>query len=80
MSTPEDKKHQKAENRDTHHPSATMATKKPRLTIYLETQRKEYLEQWAKSEKRTLTNLVGLILDEAIDRRREAETEKEERL
>lgn len=44
-----------------------MTTKKPRLTIYLTEERKQVLEEWAEEEKRTLTNLVGLILDAAIE-------------
>jgi len=45
-----------------------MTTRKPRLTIYLTPERKEFLDKWAEADKRTLTNLVGLILDEAIEK------------
>jgi hypothetical protein len=45
-----------------------MTTRKPRLTIYLTSEKKQYLDEWAASDKRTLTNLVGLLLDEAIEK------------
>jgi hypothetical protein len=45
-----------------------MTTKKPRLTIYLSQEKRDYLEQWAVKDKRTLSNLVGLLIDEAIER------------
>jgi hypothetical protein len=54
-----------------------MTTRKPRLTIYLSPEKKQYLEEWAEADKRTLTNLVGLLLDEAMERRQQ---EKEETL
>jgi uncharacterized protein (DUF1778 family) len=69
LSTPRDKNPQTAENISTNDLLARtdMTTKKPRLTIYLTEERKQFLERWAEEEKRTLTNLVGLILDAAID-------------
>jgi hypothetical protein len=55
-----------------------MTTRKPRLTIYLTPERKQYLDEWAEADKRTLTNLVGLLLDEAIEKRqKEKEKAKE---
>jgi hypothetical protein len=54
-----------------------MTTRKPRLTIYLSPEKKQYLEEWAEADRRTLTNLVGLLLDEAMERRQQ---EKEETL
>ncbi len=53
-----------------------MTTRKPRLTIYLTTEKKQYLDEWAASDKRTLTNLVGLLLDEAIERRQKEKESK----
>ena len=50
-----------------------MTTRKPRLTIYLTPEKKQYLEEWAEKDKRTLTNLVGLVLDEAMEKRQQEE-------
>lgn len=55
-----------------------MTTRKPRLTIYLSPEKKRYLEEWAEKDKRTLTNLVGLVLDEAIERQQQEEKRKAE--
>lgn len=52
-----------------------MTTRKPRLTIYLTAEKKQYLEQWAEKDKRTLTNLVGLLIDEAMEKRQQEEEE-----
>jgi predicted DNA-binding protein len=55
-----------------------MTTKKPRLTIYLSQEKRDYLEQWAEKDKRTLSNLVGLLIDEAIEKHQEeVETKKQ---
>ncbi len=53
-----------------------MTTKKPRLTIYLTQEKRTYLEQWAEKDKRTLSNLVGLLIDEAIEQRQSQGEEK----
>ena len=50
-----------------------MTTKKPRLTIYLSEEQRDYLEKWSLEEKRTMSNLVGLLIDHAI---KERESEK----
>ncbi len=56
-----------------------MTTKKPRLTIYLTEERKRFLEEWAETEKRTLTNLVGLILDAAIEEKAKSSKPKQKK-
>ena len=48
---------------------SAMATKKPRLTIYLSPNQKQYLEAWAEEDSRTLTNLVGMLINKAIEER-----------
>ncbi len=53
-----------------------MATNKPRLTIYLLPEQKQYLEEWAEEDKRTLTNLVGMLLDKCIEERQQAKSKK----
>jgi hypothetical protein len=55
---------------------SAMTTKKPRLTIYLTQEKRTYLEKWAEKDKRTLSNLVGLLIDEAIEERQEKEQDK----
>jgi hypothetical protein len=55
-----------------------MTTKKPRLTIYLTQEKRDYLEQWSEKDKRTLSNLVGLLIDEAIERRQKEERKNKE--
>ncbi len=49
-----------------------MTTKKPRMTIYLSQEQRNYLEEWADKEKRTLSNLVGVLIDKAIQERQQA--------
>ena len=73
MSTPEDKQQQIAEN-VYKRTLLAMTTRKPRLTIYLTPEKKQYLEEWAEKDKRTLTNLVGLVLDEAMEKRQQEES------
>ncbi|MFN5988248.1 MAG: ribbon-helix-helix domain-containing protein [Dolichospermum sp.] len=46
-----------------------MATKKPRVTIYLNPDVKEILDNWALSENRTVTNLIETILKDVIQSR-----------
>jgi uncharacterized protein (DUF1778 family) len=46
-----------------------MPTKKPRLTIYLTERQRDLLDTWAKDEHRTLTNLVAMMLDKALEER-----------
>lgn len=77
MSTPKDKQQQIAENvcKST---LLAMTTRKPRLTIYLTPEKKQYLEEWAEKDKRTLTNLVGLVLDEAMEKRQQEERKNKE--
>jgi hypothetical protein len=53
-----------------------MATNKPRLTIYLSPEQKQYLEEWAEEDKRTLTNLVGMLLEKCIEERQQAKSSK----
>ncbi|WP_245912369.1 ribbon-helix-helix domain-containing protein [Brunnivagina elsteri] len=43
-----------------------MPTKKPRTTIYLEPELMEALEERAKQEKRTVSNMCNLLLEQAM--------------
>lgn len=44
-----------------------MATKKPKVMIYLSEEQKDELDKWAKSEKRSVSNLVGFLVDQALN-------------
>jgi hypothetical protein len=42
-------------------------TKKPRTTIYLEPELMQALEERAKEEKRTISNLCNLLIEQAMN-------------
>ncbi len=42
-------------------------TKKPRTTIYLEPELMQALEERAKEEKRTVSNLCNLLIEQAMN-------------
>jgi hypothetical protein len=42
-------------------------TKKPRTTIYLEAEIMQALEERAKEEKRTISNLCNLLIEQAMN-------------
>jgi hypothetical protein len=44
-----------------------MPTHKPRTTIYLEPELFQALEQRAKQEKRTMSNLCNLLMEQAME-------------
>jgi hypothetical protein len=48
-----------------------MGTKKPKVMIYLSEEQKEELDKWAKSEKRSVSNLVGFLVDQALEGRKQ---------
>ncbi len=49
-----------------------MATKKPKVMVYLSSEeQKDELEKWAKSEKRSVSNLVGVIVEQALEARKQ---------
>lgn len=47
-------------------------TKKPRITAVVDEEMQQYLEEWANEEERTLSNLVVVILKQAIEARKQA--------
>lgn len=53
--------------------SYEMATRKPRVTVYIEPECKKHLKEWATEEKRTLNNLITVILEEAVERKLQSE-------
>lgn len=46
-----------------------MPTKKPKVTIYLTEDHKAELHKWAESEKRSVSNLVELLVEKALNDR-----------
>ena len=44
-----------------------MTTKKPKVTIYLSEEQKADLDNWAKSQKRSVSNLVSFLVDQALE-------------
>lgn len=48
-----------------------MGSKKPKVMIYLSEEQKEQLDSWAKQEKRSVSNLVGLLVDQALQARQQ---------
>ncbi len=53
-----------------------MTTKKPKVTIYLSEEQKADLDNWAKSQKRSVSNLVSFLVDQALERYKEEDTNK----
>lgn len=43
-----------------------MPSKKPRVVIYLNEETKVILDKWAEDERRTVNNLVNLLIEDAI--------------
>jgi hypothetical protein len=54
-----------------------MATKKPKVTIYLNADVKATLDNWALQENRTITNLIETILKDVIQTRLNKDNSKE---
>lgn len=50
-----------------------MPTKKPKVTIYLTEAHKAELHKWADSEKRSISNLVELLVEKALNDRIQSE-------
>ncbi|MEM7727371.1 MAG: hypothetical protein AAF208_13535 [Cyanobacteria bacterium P01_A01_bin.45] len=44
------------------------SSKKPRLNFTLTEDNKKYIEQWAAKEKRSIANLLEIIVTEAIEK------------
>lgn len=47
-----------------------MPSKKPRIVIYLEPELNEELREWAEDERRTLNNLITIVLEERLEQRK----------
>jgi len=51
-------------------------SKKPRIAAVVDEEIHQYLEEWANEEERTLSNLVVVILKQAIEARKQAQAGK----
>jgi metal-responsive CopG/Arc/MetJ family transcriptional regulator len=49
-------------------------TRKPRISVVVDEELLKYLEQWADSEERSLSNLVLKVIKDAIDQREHKKT------
>ncbi len=56
--------------------SYTVATNKPKVMIYLSEEQKSELDQWAKEEKRSVSNLVSVLVDQALENRKQAKVKE----
>jgi hypothetical protein len=52
---------------------------KPRMAYAIDNENKDYLEQWADEEGRSVANLVERLLLDAIAKKKEVSTEQVER-
>ncbi len=43
-----------------------MPSKKPRVVIYVNEETKAVLDKWAEDERRTVNNLINLLIEDAI--------------
>jgi hypothetical protein len=44
-----------------------MPSKKPRVVVYLDPEMNDFLRQWAEDERRTLNNLITILLEKAVE-------------
>jgi hypothetical protein len=54
-----------------------MPSKKPRVMIYLSEENKTELNDWAEEERRTVNNLLTIIIEDALSQRKAKRQEKE---
>lgn len=54
-----------------------MVTRRPRVAFICSEETKEYVEQWAKGERRTLSNLIESIVEDAVTEKKSGRSDKE---
>jgi hypothetical protein len=54
-----------------------MVTRRPRVAFICGEETKEYIEEWAKQERRTLSNLVESIVEDAVLEKKSGRSDKE---
>lgn len=51
-------------------------TRKPRISVVVDEDLLRYLEQWADSEERSISNLVVFLLKQAVEAKKSQASEK----
>jgi hypothetical protein len=51
--------------------SETMPSQKPRVMVYLSEEHKTGLDEWAKEERRSVNNLIAILIEDALTQRKE---------
>lgn len=54
-----------------------MVTRRPRVAFICNEETKDYIEQWAKGERRTVSNLVESIVEDAVTEQKSGRLDKE---
>jgi hypothetical protein len=54
-----------------------MVTRRPRVAFICGEETKEYIEEWAKPENRTVSNLVETVVTDAITEKQSGRSNKE---
>jgi hypothetical protein len=54
-----------------------MPSKKPRVVVYLSEEIKAELDKWAEDERRTVNNLVNILIEDALQSKRKKQTQPE---
>jgi len=54
-----------------------MVTRRPRVAFICNEETKQYTEEWAKAERRTLSNLIESIVEDAVAERKSDRSDKE---
>jgi metal-responsive CopG/Arc/MetJ family transcriptional regulator len=57
--------------------AAIVTTKKPKISIYLSEEQKGELDEWAKEEKRSVSNLISVLVDDALESRKQRKKKKD---
>jgi hypothetical protein len=54
-----------------------MPSNKPRVVVYLADEDKAELDQWAKEEKRTVNNVITILIEQGLEDRRAGKSTRE---
>jgi hypothetical protein len=55
-----------------------MPSKKPRVMVYLSEENKQELDDWADEERRSVNNLITLLIEDALSKRRKSAKAKKD--
>jgi hypothetical protein len=55
-----------------------MPSKKLRVMVYLSEENKQELDDWADEERRSVNNLITILIEDALLKRRQSKTQKNE--